>query len=147
MGVVILICASLFSAVIGTPVTDCGSAVGNFTKLTISSCTGSESVCPLKRNTNVTLEIIFTTTVVDSSVKADVHGIIQGVPIPWNIPSPDACVNSGLTCPLQPGQQYHYTKTFLILNAYPKMSLLVKWELKNQRGEDIICASIPVKIE
>jgi hypothetical protein len=58
----------------------------------------------------------------DTSVQADVHGVIQGVPIPWPLHDADACHLSGLTCPLQPGNNYHYTKTFLVLKSYPKVS-------------------------
>lgn len=60
--------------------------------------------------------------VTDSSVKAEVHGIIQGVPVPWPVHNPDACQSSGLICPLQPGNDYHYTSTFGILKSYPTVS-------------------------
>jgi len=60
----------------------------------------------------------------DNSVKAEVHGIIQGLPVPWPLHDPDACHLSGLTCPLQPGNVYHYTATFLVLKTYPRVSSL-----------------------
>jgi len=123
-----------------------GSKVGNFTNVTISSCKETDPVCVLKKNSSVTMDIYFTTSVVDNSVKADVHGIIQGLPIPWPLHDPNACHLSGLTCPLQPGNNYNYTATFPVLKTYPKMSLNVKWELINEDGNDIVCALIPVKI-
>jgi hypothetical protein len=55
-------------------------------------------------------------------VKADVHGIIQGLPVPWPLHDPDACHSSGLTCPLQPGNNYHYTSAIQVLKSYPKVS-------------------------
>jgi hypothetical protein len=58
----------------------------------------------------------------DNSVKADVHGIIQGLPVPWPLHDPDACHSSGLTCPLQPGNNYHYTSNIEVLKSYPKVS-------------------------
>jgi len=66
--------------------------------------------------------------VVDNSVKADVHGIIQGLPIPWPLHDPNACHLSGLTCPLQPGNNYHYTATFPVLKTYPKVSSSLQTE-------------------
>jgi hypothetical protein len=61
--------------------------------------------------------------VTDNVVKAEVHGIIQGVPVPWPIHNPDACQSSGLTCPLQPGNNYHYTASFPIQKSYPTVSV------------------------
>ena len=84
--------------------------------------------------------------VTDNSVTAAVHGIIQGLPIPWPLHDPNACHLSGLTCPLQPGNNYHYTTIISVLKTYPKISLEVKWELKNENGKDIVCALIPAKI-
>jgi hypothetical protein len=62
--------------------------------------------------------------VTDNTVKADVHAIIQGipVPVPWPIDNPDACQSSGLKCPLQPGNNYHYTASFPVKTSYPTVS-------------------------
>jgi hypothetical protein len=38
-----------------------GSAVGSFTNVTVTSCKESDPVCVLKRSSNVTLDIYFTT--------------------------------------------------------------------------------------
>jgi hypothetical protein len=66
--------------------------------------------------------------VADNSVKAEVHGIIQGLPVPWPLHDPNACHLSGLTCPLQPGNNYHYTATFSVLKSYPKVSSSLQTE-------------------
>ena len=39
-----------------------GSKVGSFTNITISSCEATDPVCILKRNSNATLDIYFTTS-------------------------------------------------------------------------------------
>ncbi|PNF14713.1 hypothetical protein B7P43_G09346 [Cryptotermes secundus] len=139
--------AFVFPNAFSVPIEDCGSKVGSFTNVAISSCKGTDPVCILRKKSNVTLDILFTTNVTDNSVKAEVHGIIQGLPIPWPVQNPNACQSSGLTCPLEPGNKYHYTATFRILQSYPTMHLQVKWELKNENGDDIVCALIPVKIK
>ncbi|KDR22662.1 protein NPC2 homolog [Zootermopsis nevadensis] len=142
-----VICAFVFPGVFSLPVEDCGSTAGSFTNVTISSCKDTDPVCILKKNSNVTLDISFTTSVTDNTVTADVHGIIQGIPIPWPVQNPDACKSSGLKCPLEPGKNYHYTATFPIKTSYPTMHLQVKWELQNESKTDIVCALIPVKIK
>jgi len=66
--------------------------------------------------------------VADNSVKAVVHGIIQGLPVPFPLHDPNACHSSGLTCPLMPGQTYHYTASFPVLKSYPKVSSSLQTE-------------------
>lgn len=141
-----VIWAFMLPVIFSFHIEDCGSKVGSFTNVTISSCKGTDPVCALKKNTIATLDIYFTTSVTDNSVKARVHGIIQGIPVPWPLHDPDACHLSGLTCPLQPGTNYHYRATFPVLKSYPTIHLGVKWELTNENGNDIVCALIPVKI-
>jgi hypothetical protein len=42
--------------------------------------------------------------------------------VPFPLDDPDACHSSGLTCPLQPGNNYHYTKTSVVKKYSPKVS-------------------------
>lgn len=51
-----------------------------------------------------------------------VHGVIMGVEMPFPLANPDACVNSGLTCPLKKGVDYEYVQTLPVLRSYPKVS-------------------------
>lgn len=51
-----------------------------------------------------------------------VHGIILGVPVAFQLPNPDGCKDSGLTCPLTTGSSYKYGSTLPILKKYPKVS-------------------------
>lgn len=54
-------------------------------------------------------------------VTAVVHGIILGVEIPFEIPNPDGCKDSGLTCPLTKGESYTYETSFPVLKKYPRV--------------------------
>jgi hypothetical protein len=60
-----------------------------------------------------------------SKVKAVVHGIIAGVPMPFPFPQPDACQNSGLACPLVSGQDYVYNTQIPISSSYPKVQITI----------------------
>jgi len=58
----------------------------------------------------------------DTSVaKAVVHGIIAGVPVPFPTSQPNACENSGLSCPLATGQNYTYSAVIPVSSSYPKV--------------------------
>lgn len=57
-----------------------------------------------------------------TEVKTVVHGIIMGMEMPFPLPNPDACKDSGLSCPLMKGQNYEYVASLPIRRAYPKVS-------------------------
>lgn len=55
---------------------------------------------------------------------AVVHGIIAGVPIPFAIPIGDGC-KSGIQCPIQKQQTYHYQTKLPVKSEYPPVSVFV----------------------
>lgn len=57
-------------------------------------------------------------------VSTVVHGIIQGVEMPFPLKNPNACLDSGLECPLQKDVNYEYVQTLPVLKIYPKVSTL-----------------------
>jgi ML domain len=65
-------------------------------------------------------------------VKAVVHGIIMGMDVPFQLPQPDACVDSGVACPVAPGKSYRYTATLPVLKVYPKVKGHNAFLLSNQ---------------
>lgn len=73
--------------------------------------------------------------------------IATGLDVPFKIPNPDGCTDSGLKCPLTSGVAYQYKASFPVLKIYPKVDVEVKYELKNSDGKDIVCVLIPVKIQ
>lgn len=56
-----------------------------------------------------------------SKVTAVVHGIVMGIEMPFTLPNPDGCLNSGITCPVQKGSNYEYSTTLPVLKQYPKV--------------------------
>lgn len=63
-----------------------------------------------------------------AKVTTIVHGIILGVEMPFPLPNPDGCVDSGLSCPLEKDKQYAYVATLPVLKSYPKVRM-VRFEL------------------
>lgn len=55
-------------------------------------------------------------------VNTVVHGEIFDVPIPFPLNHPNACSDSGLTCPLEPEQTQKYEAILPVLKQYPKVS-------------------------
>lgn len=51
-----------------------------------------------------------------------VHGIIMGVEMPFPLTNPNACVDSGLACPLEKEKSYEYAQTLPVLRSYPKVN-------------------------
>ncbi|XP_049841780.1 NPC intracellular cholesterol transporter 2 homolog a-like [Schistocerca gregaria] len=125
----------------------CDSDVGSCVNVTVSGCAASAAECDLKRGTNVGITISFSVSEDTSDVKAIVHGILGGIPIPFHIPNPDACQNCGLTCPLHKGGTYTYFEKLPIKRTYPQVSVEVKWQLEDSNGKVICCALIPSRIK
>uniref|UniRef100_A0A182IJI4 MD-2-related lipid-recognition domain-containing protein n=1 Tax=Anopheles atroparvus TaxID=41427 RepID=A0A182IJI4_ANOAO len=122
------------------------TAIGQFTKVEVSNCEDDQASCVLKRNSNATISITFTSSEDLAELKAVVHGIILGMEVPFKLPNDDGCNGSGLQCPLTKDTSYRYSTTLPVLKQYPKVSVEVKWELKS--GEkDVICVLIPAKIQ
>ncbi|XP_043284044.1 NPC intracellular cholesterol transporter 2 homolog a [Venturia canescens] len=143
---VVLLC--VFVVQVESGISDCGSQVGAFKSVSVSDCDlEKQPHCILKRGANATITIIFDVDDDVTQVESVVHGVLGGVPVPFNIPNPDAC-KDGLPCPLsKPGGSYTYVNTLFVKKSYPPLSLRVRWELRNQNDTDIVCAEIPAKIQ
>ncbi|XP_041981412.1 ecdysteroid-regulated 16 kDa protein-like [Aricia agestis] len=126
--------------------TDCGSKLATIDNVGVSGCAEDAKECVLKRNSNATISIDFTPSVEVDKLETEVHGIIMNLPVPFPLPQPDACHDSGLKCPIKAGTKAAYATTLPILKSYPKVKVEVKWELKNDKDESIICIMIPAKI-
>ncbi|XP_035206801.1 NPC intracellular cholesterol transporter 2-like [Stegodyphus dumicola] len=124
---------------------DCGSAA-KVNSVTISDCPDSLDECPLKRGTEASISIGFKSNSETKTLKAVVHGIISGVPLPFPLPQPDGC-KSGVSCPVQKGQSYTYANKLKVKNSYPPLAVKVKWELKDENNNDLICVEIPCKVQ
>ncbi|XP_076763217.1 NPC intracellular cholesterol transporter 2 homolog a [Xylocopa sonorina] len=128
-------------------VEDCGSKVGKFETVSLS-CDMKKSVCDLIQGTNATITVDFTVDKDVSEVKAVVHGIVMDMPIPFPLSNADAChtPDSGIKCPLTKGATYRYQNTLQVMKSYPKVSVTVKWQLVDEKDENIICMLIPAKV-
>ncbi|ENN72835.1 hypothetical protein HUJ04_009631 [Dendroctonus ponderosae] len=125
---------------------DCGSLDGAIEGLEVSKCAATARRCILRRNTNATMTIKFKTNTDSDSLKAVVHGMIMGMPVPFSLPNPNGCKDSGVDCPIHAGNSYQYVTSMPILSSYPRVTVDIKWEIQDAQGRDIICAMIPAKI-
>lgn len=114
--------------------------------VSISDCEQTP-ICILKKGTNVTISVAFTINEDSKTAKVVVHGIVSGVPVPFPPDNPDGCKDSNLQCPLKNGNSYVYKTAIYIKKSYPKMKLVVKWELQDDNSNDIFCVEVPVEIE
>ncbi|XP_053670485.1 NPC intracellular cholesterol transporter 2 homolog a [Anopheles nili] len=122
------------------------TAIGKYSLVEVSNCADSDASCTLKRNTNATIAITFTSSEDLPDLKAVVHGIILGMEVPFKLPNDNGCTDSGLECPLTKDTSYRYSTTLPVLKQYPKVSVEVKWELKSA-DKDVLCVLIPAKIQ
>lgn len=141
----VVLALSLFVTSNGLIYKDCGSLYGKVRSVAVAGCENSNP-CILRSGQSAALTVEFTSLEDTAKAKASVHGIIGGVPLPFPLPQSDACQNSGLSCPLQNANNYTYTATIPISSSYPKIKVLVKWELQEASGKDLFCIEIPSAI-
>ncbi|CAH1790762.1 unnamed protein product [Owenia fusiformis] len=122
---------------------DCGSKTGGIKSVDVTPC-GAQP-CVLKHNSNVTMKVQFVANAMSKTLTSVVHGIIAGVPVPFPIPNPDGC-KSNVTCPVKSGDMNTYSNVLFVNPSYPKLKLVVKWELKDDSTNDMFCFVIPVSI-
>jgi len=142
--VVLLLCVAAGSAVkwINCPG---ASLKGVVSDLKIPGCE-TTPICKLKKGVNVSFEIDFTIKEDAKAAKSVVHGIIAGVPFPFNLDNPDVCSDSGVTCPMKSGSQYTYKTHIYVKPEYPSVSVKVKWEIVDPDGNDIVCIMLPAEL-
>ncbi|XP_048747384.1 NPC intracellular cholesterol transporter 2-like [Ostrea edulis] len=137
---VILYAAKEVSAIVFK---DCGSVSGKVLSLNVSGCTVEP--CIFYSETNETLNATYISSVNASAPTTFVTGIIGGVPIPFPAEK-NTCVNQ-TKCPIKAGQQSTFTITVDVLKSYPHISLLVKAEVRDDNGKDIMCFVFPAEIK
>ncbi|KHJ45113.1 putative epididymal secretory protein E1 [Trichuris suis] len=116
-------------------------------EVAVDPCNDPGFTCPLVRGENATISITFVPTKDVSSLTAVVHGITKEAligKVPFHLPNPDACKDSNLVCPLKKGEQYVYRQTLPVKPVYPKLVLLIKWELVEHSGDETKKEDSPV---
>ncbi|XP_045451850.1 ecdysteroid-regulated 16 kDa protein-like [Melitaea cinxia] len=125
---------------------DCGSKLATVQDVFFKDCAADAKECVIKRNSNLTVSIEFTPSVETKTLEAVVHGIIMNLPVPFPLPQPDACMDSGLVCPIKSGEKVTYKATMPVLKSYPKVKVDIKLELKNSDDEDLVCIIMAARI-
>ncbi|XP_034530627.1 NPC intracellular cholesterol transporter 2-like [Notolabrus celidotus] len=142
-GFIVLLCLMGFTCAEPVKFKDCGSATGKVTIVDISPC--PVQPCQLKKGGSYTVNVTFTSDELSQTSTAVVHGVIAGVPVPFPIPNQDGC-KSGIQCPIQPQQTYHYINALPVKTEYPAIKLVVEWELRDDNKKDLFCIRFPVQI-
>nr|AXU25120.1 Niemann-Pick protein C2 [Cyrtorhinus lividipennis] len=143
----ILIFCKVFCGSLSLTFDDCGSKHGNFSVVKLTGCDpATMDYCPLKKGKNTTIELTFVPAENLTEITVKVYGYIVGVPVPFALPNPNGCVDSGIKCPVASGSEVTYTVTMPIRQVYPKLKVDIRLELEDEQSEDAICVIIPAKI-
>ncbi|KAM9354110.1 NPC intracellular cholesterol transporter 2-like [Pholidichthys leucotaenia] len=142
-GVLVLVCLTAFCSGEFVKFIDCGSTSGKVATVDIHPC--DSQPCQLHKGDSYTVNVTFSSVVESPTSQAVVHGIIAGVPVPFTIPEEDGC-KSGIQCPIQKQQTYHYQATLPVKAEYPSIKLTVEWELRDNNNNDLFCIKFPVQL-
>lgn len=128
---------------------DCGSEVGKFSEISVSSCDLSEEKCSIIRGSEVHVSMKFTPSVDVQNIEAKAFGVLMDVPVPFPLEKPEICKDpdSGVKCPLKKDEEVEYKISFFLEKKTPALSLEVMWEFRSEKDEKIICVKFPAKIK
>ncbi|GIY35915.1 NPC intracellular cholesterol transporter 2 [Caerostris extrusa] len=141
----VILSVILFSQAWALKYTDCGSKTGKIINVQVTGCENSD-VCEFKRGEKYTYDVTFESLTESEKLRTVIYGIVGGVLLPFPVPNPDACEQSDIECPLQNGQTYNYAYDIEVRKSYPALQADVKWELKDDKNQDVVCVQLPVKI-
>uniref|UniRef100_A0AAQ5X293 NPC intracellular cholesterol transporter 2 n=1 Tax=Amphiprion ocellaris TaxID=80972 RepID=A0AAQ5X293_AMPOC len=135
-GLIVLLCLMGFTWAVPVKFLDCGSTSGKVSIVDINPCPSQP--CQLHKGQSSSVNVTFNSGVESHTATAVVHGIIAGVPVPFAIPNADGC-KSGIQCPIQKQQIYHYETELPVKSEYPSIKLVVEWELRDDNKNDLFC--------
>ncbi|XP_066970148.1 NPC intracellular cholesterol transporter 2 homolog a-like [Macrobrachium rosenbergii] len=145
---IILLFATFVATSSAVNIQNCGgSASVNLNGIQITGCKPNIRRCIFVRGQDADMALPFTTNVQVTAVTAKVTGIVSFIPIPFNLPNSNGCVNSGLQCPLEPQQPQTYSASLPVLKSYPSIPVLVQWELLDQNNNKLVCIKFPVQLK
>ncbi|CAG2115801.1 unnamed protein product [Medioppia subpectinata] len=129
----------------GVDFTDCGSATGKVTAISVTGCSPSSDICDFKAGTNVSIEVQFQSVYINCKLTFTKQ--IAGVPVPFDLKPSDACSHWNINCPIVNGNNYDLKISVPILSNYPKIKVQVRVALLDANKSKLFCQQFPVQID
>ncbi|XP_021694064.1 epididymal secretory protein E1 [Aedes aegypti] len=121
---------------------DCGSQY-DVLSIRLSSC--SSSPCTMPRGSNVTVNAEFTSngSPTTSTLKHEAYFILNAIKTKATI-TPTTC--EGVACPLQSDLGLLFSASIYVNPTLPALRGKLRWELKNDSKEVVLCYQVPISI-
>ncbi|KAK9700736.1 ML domain [Popillia japonica] len=130
-----------------------GAEIGDLdSKVSVTRCT--KAPCRLKKGTQVDVDMKLKLDKDVQKIVNLVYANIAGIPFPFiGVDNTNACPNiyeaDGTTkanCPLKAGKEYVYKNKINVLDIYPRIKVIVHWELQGSDGSSVFCFEVPARI-
>ena len=105
--------------------------------------------CKVKKGSDLSVEINFTTSDLTSILEPRVSGKVLGMKIPLSIPKDhqNACEHlKNLKCPLDANVDVTYFVEMPILKSYPSMKTEIEFNLVGDNQKSVVCFKIDGQI-
>ncbi|XP_044265689.1 NPC intracellular cholesterol transporter 2-like isoform X2 [Tribolium madens] len=125
---------------------ECGS-YWTYENVTIENCSDEDTSCPLTIGTNTSISFVLNTGLIDISgnIINDVAFYINGnMKFALSVTPDDPC--DILKCPLEINYKAVFSAQIFVSPQYPPLSARVKWIMKTEKDDQLMCFSFPVTL-
>ena len=99
-----------------------GTSTATNISVIIEPCTSEP--CHIVKGQSSSIAVHFTPTNAAKTLAVSVHAKVATFWVPYSIDKPDACKDSGLTCPLAAGKEADYEYSLKVSTSYPSVSMI-----------------------
>ncbi|XP_052768220.1 NPC intracellular cholesterol transporter 2-like [Mya arenaria] len=124
-------------------VKDCGSHDAIINSIRVDQCDAEP--CIVHKGQDYTIHVNFTATRTVQEAHNVLHGGIGFLQAPFPLHPENACQGS-VQCPIVSGQTYEYVQTMTCPSFAPSVSVLARWEVKDEHRQDIFCFTTKLSI-
>merc|ERR1712168_834370 len=134
----------LTPAVYATEFEDCGS-LGENVEVVFPGCEIPPCIVP--RGADLDGNITFTAASDSATYKNEVYAVVGGIPLPWPGFDPDFCgkLSEG-DCPGEKREKLTYNIHTHVEDTYPKISLVINWNILDESGRTAVCFNLPAEV-
>lgn len=122
----------------------CAKGKADISSVDVNPC--PKEPCVFKKGTTVNTTVTFTPKEQINGGKLEIFGIVGSFKIRLPLDQPHICKDHNLKCPLEAGKEAKFFLSLVVENYFPPVPLKMQADVKDEKGQMIICIQFKAKI-